>query len=769
VTTAVAGLVVPVATGPIAAANPVVELCKEMVSQAENYIDTLPEVEDEGVETQGEDYTWEDATSEILDEMKGPHQGEFETYKNAWLEEPAGTEHHAKWAYRDYYQQRLTEISDWEQGGQVGPRPADPVDWKAYKPHYQSWAAEVQRLTAYEKSALRSLPVSADLSDWACAPMEQRRDNPNRPTAFSESQQRTIRVMTGNTLGKDLEQRLQQDRRAGFRTHVVTDAKPTPSLRDALRASGASHSTHQARGIPTNPRPSTTPALKPGSAPTTSAVENLAQRSGRNPAQAAEARAIERQLTGRSTRGVSFPKPGGIDWTSLELKYVTDDPENGDFGYAFSADELPDDAEEPGFDGEASLNLSSDALFTWLALDPSQFWVNLNPDTPDTIVDEQFGTTDAGRVLLEADLEMKKAFTDLSNPETELGKKHWDSLERSEDGGICYGWTRFWIEPQPATVRVDGDQLYILDAPLQVQIEPFDVDWTPPGDEYCTATTPEDMVERNTQRVVDDFEQPLEDYVNTAPEFADLRRVYTTRVAAEWIKDRDAERPGAFHDVIGSGDVSAWPARTDYDPEDVFDALMEQLETVQYTYEYEHGDLEYTLEVTGGIELPDAPRDETSKEEFERDHPRLPRTVQDARYDTVSVAPQLPAQGDVTAFDDAAAGTAWLGGGTIQQADEPDPDPPDEPGPTDPPDTPGPTDPPDRPGDGDEPGTGGGGGGDEPGRGGDRSPDTPADDPPRALPGTLPATGMDQPWMVPAAILLVLGGLVLYLLGRRRS
>ena len=795
--TAAAGVVVPVVTvvtAPPASAD-VVTFCKELVNQANSYLDTLPSPDEEGVATQGEDYTWEDTASEILNDMKGAHQGEFEKYKDAWLEEPVGTEHHAKWAYRDYYQQRLSEITEWEQGGQVGPRPRDPVDWKAYKPHYQSWAVSVQELAAFEKSALRSLPVSADLGDWACPPLEQRRDNPNRPTAFSESQRRTIRTMTGNTLGKDLEQRILQDRRAGYRTHVtMKGARPTPGLPQRLRALGASHSTHQARGVQTNPRTSTTSAMKPGSAKTTSVVEYMAQRSGKNPAQAAEARSIERQLTGRSPRGVVIPRsPGGIDWTSLELKYVTDSPKDDDYGYAFSADTLPEDADEPGYGGEASLNLSSDALFTWLALDPGQFWVNLNPDTPETIVDEQFGSTDAGRVLLQADYDMKAAFAKLSNPDTELGKKHWDSLERSPDGGICYDWTRLWIEPQPAKVRTDGDQLYILDAPLQVQIEQMDIDWTPPGEETCLETAPKDIVERNTQRIVDDFEQPLEDYVNTAPEFADMRRVYTTRVAAEWIKDRDAKRPGAFHDIIGSGDVSAWPARIDYDPQDVFDDLMEQLQTVQYTYEYEHGDLEYTLDVMGGIELPDAPRDQTSKKEFERDHPRLARTVQDARFDAVSEPPQVSAQDDVTTLDDEPTGTAWLGGGTFDEAPGPDP-----------------TDPPD---DGDEGGGGGGGGGNpggggggnagdggggNPGDGGGGSPGGGSGDggsgsgdgagdgsgsgggreslPSRAdspssevVPGSdpMPATGFDDVRLVYAALALVLAGLALMLVRRR--
>ncbi|MEN5072883.1 hypothetical protein ABE437_03625 [Isoptericola cucumis] len=787
--TAAAGVVVPVvtvATAPPASADSVM-FCKELVNRAQSYLDQLPAEDATGVGTQGTPFTWDDVTSEGIKQLTDVHQSEFEKYRDAWVEKPAGSPAHAKWSYKDYVEQ-------------TGDRRA----WKEYKPHYRAWSAGLQEQAAFERSALRSLPVSTSTGDWACPPMEQLRNDPNRPTAVSKQQNRTIRVVPNDAAGacparlraacpvdKELQRRIQQDRRAGYKTHVVTRKTPSPATARALRNLGASHSTHQARSVPTNPRASTTSAMKPGSTTTTSVVEDMAQRSGKNPGQASAGRTIVDRLGQNSARGFIPRSPGGIDWTSLELKYVTDDPKNDDYGYAFSADELPDDAEEPGYGGEASLNLSSDALMTWLALDPSQFWVNLNPDTPDTIVDKQFGSTDAGRVLLEADLEMKKTQTELMDPETETGKEFWDTIERTDDGMICYGWTRAWIEPQPAKVRTDGDQLYILDAPLKVQMEPMDIDWTPPDEDFCTEDAPEDLVERNTKYMSETFGPLLEEAVNSRPEYADLRRVYTTRVAAEWIKDRDAKRPGAFHDVIGSGDVSAWPARPGWDPQEVFDEIMELFVTPQYRYEYEHGEHELYVEVFGGIELPDAPRDQTSKKEFERDHPRLARTVQDARFDAVSEPPQVSAQDDVTTLDDEPTGTAWLGGGTFDEAPGPDP-----------------TDPPD---DGDEGGGGGGGnpggggggnagdgGGGNPGDGGGGSPGGGSGDggsgsgdgagdgsgsgggreslPSRAdspssevVPGSdpMPATGFDDVRLVYAALALVLAGLALMLVRRR--
>ncbi|GGI09614.1 hypothetical protein [Isoptericola cucumis] len=757
--------------------------CDELVDGIEGVADLadlpgggLPDAYDEKID----DYEYKNPAEQFRD-RKAPTQAELDALKGSYEDFDPGTEDHLLRRWKAY---------DGEWG------------WERWRNTYIPAISNDSRGDGFHKNVAKRLKLGG--ADWMCEDnklwkeknlgYERRYDSVNRQHKIA------YELKSGNSqLNMDQLRADRALRAQGWRVVYIFSKEPKPGQLRLLQQYGIEHTKLHSSAVPRNPQKSPSnamnPPCKPGAQPSTLSTsaaacprrstagpaKQLATESGRNAADAREAQRIRNDLSRDLRRpGFGAQRPGGIDWRSLELKYVSDDPKNDDYSYAFSADELPDDGEaEPGFGGEAALDLSSDALFTWLALDSSQFWVNLNPDTPETIVDKEFGTTDAGRVLLEADLEMKKSLTDLSNPETELGKKHWDSLERTEDGVICYDWTRLWIEPQPAKVRTDGDQLYILDAPLQVQIEPFEIDWTVPGEEPCTETAPKDMVERNTQRIVDDFEQPLEDYVNTAPEFADLRRVYTARVAAEWIKDRDAKRPGAFHDVIGSGDVSAWPARTDYDPQDVFDELMDVLQTVQYRYEYEHGSAEYYVEVMGGIELPDAPRDQTPKAEFERDHPKLPRTVQRARHDTGRVPVEAQPQDAVGTLAEGAETVAWLGGGTPLQAEEPGPDPTDPPGDGDGGGG--------GPGDGNGGGNGGGPGGNDGGPGGGAGDDdaggggrdslpSRADGPSRAeappsdvVPssGPMPATGFGDAWLVPAALVLVLAGLALVLVRRR--
>ncbi|MCX4845590.1 hypothetical protein [Streptomyces sp. NBC_00893] len=114
------------------------------------------------------------------------------------------------------------------------------------------------------------------------------------------------------------------------------------------------------------------------------------------------------------------------------------------------ADQMPDPDNNPGFGGERRMQLSSDALFTWLALTPDKFWVNLNPDQPGKVMDAKFGKTDAGRVLLDADLLMKYDFSEALNPDKHAGGKlYWDTAPR-RNGIPCFPGTRFWIEPDEA-------------------------------------------------------------------------------------------------------------------------------------------------------------------------------------------------------------------------------------------------------------------------------------------------------------------------------
>ncbi|MFE2688848.1 hypothetical protein [Streptomyces mirabilis] len=317
--------------------------------------------------------------------------------------------------------------------------------------------------------------------------------------------------------------------------------------------------------------------------------------------------------------------PGGVDFSTLDLKYIGKPVKGKGVDFAFDANEDP--TENSGWGGKAKAQLISDAFFTWLALSPDKFWVNLNPDEPDRIMDAKFGKTDAGRVLLEADLQMKHDFYKAMDPDTDLGKRYWAALPK-QNGYPCMPGLRNWIEPQTAQVREQDGGIYILDTPLRLKSTAQTTITPGPGTPICT---PNEAETKAAQRVIDQMIVPaVENTINTAPQYADLRRVYTARVAAEYIRQQDAKAPTDYHKIINSGDVSHWPLRApnqNWTREALFN---------KYRYIYTHGEFEYkipangTVQVylVGGVDMYKQPKHNVSKARFTAQHRYLPRQAQ---------------------------------------------------------------------------------------------------------------------------------------------
>jgi uncharacterized repeat protein (TIGR01451 family) len=362
----------------------------------------------------------------------------------------------------------------------------------------------------------------------------------------------------------------------------------------------------------------------------------------------AVAQACSRGRGGALPRALAGLRPGGIDFSSLELRYVSD--RGGDLGYAFRAptSATPGDATA----GLETARQSSDAFFTWLALPPESFWVNLNPSQPDRILDPQLARTDAGRVLLEADMQMKRTVSATIRPDTPAGDQFWDELERIYgDRALesCIS-SRQWITPEPATVREEGDQLYIIDAPLTVKMESElinDPGASAPG---CPQESQpiEDAKEELFRRVI---LPPVIHAINTAPEYAALRRVYLARVAAEWFRVRGGERPTAVSTIISSGNVDPWIARSPWDPMTVFNQMLTSIRNGEWTVEREtpSGGTVYKRVLTyGGVDFSQTPRQNVSQRDFKARYPRLAKQVRTAQVEPLT---------------DPGQGEAWIGGG----------------------------------------------------------------------------------------------------------
>ncbi len=419
----------------------------------------------------------------------------------------------------------------------------------------------------------------------------------------------------------------------------IFPSEPTKGAKNLLQSAGISYFVVPAKKQPVIP--GTTPnGAKAGPAvpDDTMRAPDQFQAQGAAPSEitgsantaeeAAEFRAENAALDEESGHPELTDDLGGVDFSTLELRYVSDTYHHGPgVQYAFKADSLEPD--QASFGGVRNARLASDSFFVWMELPPSSFTVNLNPDEPDRIIDAKFGKTDAGRVLLEADLAMKKVVAKFIHPDTPGGQTFWDSLQGDTK---CISM-RQWIVPDTATVRDTGDELYILDAPLLVKMESDVVKAQGVGGSNgCThqdkaATKHNEDVYRQT------ILPQVQDAVNHAPEYADLRRVYASRVAAEWFRQRSATKHTAYSDLVGKGDISHWTSREPWSPREVFDRYVQSYKNGEFNVSHTttKGDTVYTYTyVYGGVNFSRINQNRVSAEKFAQDHPELATAARDA-------------------------------------------------------------------------------------------------------------------------------------------
>src|SRR3989338_10553648 len=118
----------------------------------------------------------------------------------------------------------------------------------------------------------------------------------------------------------------------------------------------------------------------------------------------------------------------------LHLRYLSYSPDTNNFRLLLDKGDSKDLK-------EAFLEESSKTLLKYfvigVSLPSSSFWVNLRPDSPKDIIEDLLAETDVGKILLEADLQLKKDTAKATSPDTAQGREYWNKLyqnsrERSE-------------------------------------------------------------------------------------------------------------------------------------------------------------------------------------------------------------------------------------------------------------------------------------------------------------------------------------------------
>jgi Xanthomonas XOO_2897-like deaminase len=366
---------------------------------------------------------------------------------------------------------------------------------------------------------------------------------------------------------------------------------------------------------------------------------------------------------GELTEALSGPAaadPGGIDFSSLELRYLAvSGPHGGDVHFAMTGS--PTLTPTATTTGLQTAREDSAAFFTWLALPPSTFWVNLSPNSPPRVIDPQFAQTNAGRVLLQSDLLLKEATVPALGPDRPNALEFWRQVYQLPGPAVSHLCSSFriWIVPGVATVHATSTQLYILSAPLKVELAPV----THLPGKLLANICPQTPWVRGYDALYRKLIVPeLEAAVNTAPQFAPLRRVYMSRVAAQWVR-QDVGPRTVLGRLVNSGSIAHWRAQPPWSPLAIWEQYLKDYHTAQarYTVPVQRGRCSalrgcspgttfVTQTVNGGVDFSHVTEVNTSTREFDAQWPGLAAEA--------SRSTSQASTGD---------GTVWLGATTNAQ------------------------------------------------------------------------------------------------------
>lgn len=221
--------------------------------------------------------------------------------------------------------------------------------------------------------------------------------------------------------------------------------------------------------------------------------------------------------------------------------------------------------------------LEQQALLTWLTADARTFWVNLNPNEPERVIDAELARTAVGRTLLEADLRMKIDIARLLHPDSEAGALFWSELYSLIDvraKKLCLSF-RTWLVPQHATVVEAPHRVALVNGSLGVLLESEYIgrrasaggahgaqgggDEETEGADAASAVFAGCDVEarRDGELAASLYRQlllpALERHINTDGAYAALRAQLHHRLLAEWLRAKNGSWRAAYAELVAEG------------------------------------------------------------------------------------------------------------------------------------------------------------------------------------------------------------------------
>lgn len=264
----------------------------------------------------------------------------------------------------------------------------------------------------------------------------------------------------------------------------------------------------------------------------------------------------------------TFSKPASLDkFRPVHLRYLSYNPSSNDFKLLLDkGDELlTTDSQSSAISQKEYLKSQTkklmDYFLTGVILPNETFWVNLRPDSPDNIIDSDLAKTDLGKVLLEADLELKKDTANLTNPKTAEGKIYWSKLYKKAeelfglDNVTIPTLTRPWIVPGEIVIRESKSDAYIYKATLKVMLESDYLKGTKAisATDYSFKDPRLKALNDYSSELIKELIIPiLTKQINTSKKYAPLRQAYYSIILAQWFKSKFKNQRTAYSQLIDS-------------------------------------------------------------------------------------------------------------------------------------------------------------------------------------------------------------------------
>jgi len=227
-----------------------------------------------------------------------------------------------------------------------------------------------------------------------------------------------------------------------------------------------------------------------------------------------------------------------------------------------------------------------DYFFIGISLPNESFWVNLRPDSPDNIIDSYLAQTDMGKILLEADVQLKKDTARMTSPETAEGREYWDKLYKK--AGELFGaenitiptLTRPWIVPDEIIIRDSSDNAYIYKATLKVMLEQ---DYLKDSKDYnFTDERLKQLNEYSTQLIREDILPNLTKEVNIGKNYAGLRQVYHSLILAQWFKQKFNGKEGTYSRLINRRNLQGLTSKDTWSKDTYFKEYRKNFQQGEY-------------------------------------------------------------------------------------------------------------------------------------------------------------------------------------------